>query len=155
MLRGKTVVPILSCLSVGGPQYPLLTRLADYLERKRQQQSPPQREAQQAEQLELLRDKVDDLIRKKRAAATRPMFTDEDEGADAQGADGETPSSLVTTMKCPERPSIDPTRLADELGFGEEHRELLGAAVRKLEKATRSVDEPPSSQREDRGVREL
>lgn len=96
------------------------------------------------DQIQLIRDKVDDLLRKREAGATRPMFEDEEGKTSGRG-----------TIKCPDRDGIDLDRLFDQIGLSEEYRDLLGGAVRKLEKATRSADDPPTGAREERGVREL
>ena len=96
------------------------------------------------DQVDLLRDKVDDVIRKRQGPALRPLFDEEDQvGHERQ------------IIRCPDRPNIDIARLASQLGLKEDYVGVLEGAVGKLEKATRSADDPPAGAREERGVREL
>jgi hypothetical protein len=70
------------------------------------------------------------------------MFSEED-------PDGEKGRERVFT---PERPILDSEQLARDLDMDEEESRMLKEAVRRLEKATRSVEEPAA---DERGVRQL
>lgn len=88
--------------------------------------------------------KVEDIIRKREGSATRPIFDDDEDEKDKE---------VKPTIKTPDRPALDLARLTAALRY--EDVATLEAAVRKLEKATRSMDEPAGADRADRGVREL
>lgn len=141
--------PVISCMSIGGPQYPLLIRLRSYLDRHltRPTQTNPDphlNPESSSDQVELLRDKVEDVIRKRQGPALRPLFDEEASvGHERQ------------IVRCPDRPSIDLSTLASQLGLEKGYVGVLEGAVGKLEKATRSADDTPAGAREERGVREL
>jgi hypothetical protein len=134
-------------MSIAGPQYPLLTRLRTYLDRHLTIPTPSHpRDETSLDQVELLRDKVDDVIRKRQGPALRPLFQDESESPAGHERQ---------VVRCPDRAGIDPARLVSQLALEVEYIGALEGAVGKLEKATRSADEPPAGAREERGVREL
>jgi hypothetical protein len=117
-------------MSIGGPQYPLLTRLSTALSRL-----SPNPETQ----LSLFKSKLDDLLAKRESTATRPL----------SGADVEDGTSRRTIQG---QGPVDEKELYDEIpheGFGVE---ILTEAVRRLEKETRGGGEIASN---ERGVRQL
>lgn len=90
---------------------------------------------------------MDDVILKREPSALRPVFDDDQ---DTKSAGHER-----TVIRTPDRAVIDADGLGQELAVEKEYRGVLDQAVRKLEKAIRSSDEPASGTREERGVREL
>jgi hypothetical protein len=131
--QGESLIPLISCISASGPQYPLLTRLRATLVNLYPNPS---------ETVQLFITKIEDVIRKSERSATRPMFSEGD-------PDGEKGRERVFT---PERPVLDFEQLARDLDMDEEETKVLREAVRRLEKATRSVEEPAA---DERGVRQL
>jgi hypothetical protein len=128
--RVESLIPLISCMSISGPQYPLLTRLRTALH---------QLYPNPTDTVALFMLKIEDIIRKSESSATRPMFDERDERERERRV-------------MPERAILDPELLGRELDLGEEDSALLREAVRRLEKATRSGEEPSTN---ERGVRQL
>lgn len=124
------MIPLISCMSISGPQYPLLTRLRTALD---------QLYPNPTDTVALFMLKIEDIIRKSESSATRPMFDERDEKERER-------------IAMPERAILDSELLGRELDMGEEDSKLVREAVRRLEKATRSVEEPST---DERGVRQL
>lgn len=106
-------------------------------------------------EVELLRAKVDDVIQKRTVSATHPIFDDDEDDSGVAGHTESEQGQRPNVVKLLERRAINVEKLALELKVEQAYSSVLEGAVRKLEKATRSVDEPPSGAREERGVREL
>lgn len=141
----EAIHPLISCMSIGGPQYPLLTRLKTWLDLHLNQKPSISIEGTY-DQVQLLHDKVEDVIRKRQGPALRPVFDE----------DSESPVGHERQIvRCPDRPNLDTTRLAEQMGLEGEYVGVLEGAIGKLERATRSADDPPAGAREERGVREL
>lgn len=118
------------CMSVGGPQYPLLTRLSAALSRL----SP-----KPDSQISLFKLKVDDLIAKRESSATRSL-------SDMSNDSG------YTRMVIQDRGVLDVKELCDELPHDDFGVEVLVEAIRRLEKETRAGGDAVSN---EKGVRQL
>jgi hypothetical protein len=116
-------------MSIGGPQYPLLTRLSTALSRY-----SPNAESQ----LFLFLSKVDDLITKRQGSATRPL--------------DETSVEKSGRMVIQDRGAVDVKELFGEIPHEGFEVEVLVEAVRRLEKESRGGGEVASN---EKGVRQL
>jgi hypothetical protein len=116
-------------MSIGGPQYPLLTRLSTALSRY-----SPNAESQ----LFLFLSKVDDLITKRQGSATRPL--------------DETSVEKSGRMVIQDRGAVDIKELFGEIPHEGFEVEVLVEAVRRLEKESRGGGEVASN---EKGVRQL
>jgi hypothetical protein len=116
-------------MSIGGPQYPLLTRLSTALSRY-----SPNAESQ----LFLFLSKVDDLITKRQGSATRPL--------------DETSVKKSGRMVIQDRGAVDVKELFGEIPHEGFEVEVLVEAVRRLEKESRGGGEVASN---EKGVRQL
>jgi len=117
-------------MSVGGPQYPLLTRLSAAVSRL-----SPRTDSQ----LCLFHHKVDDLIAKRKESATRPLSETGVESGNAR--------SMIQ-----DRGPIVMKELYEEIPHEGFDAVVLTEAVRRLEKETRGGGEVTS---DDKGVRQL
>ena len=120
-------MPLIMCMPINGPQYPLLTRLSKSLQRMTTTESS---------QITLLLTKVDNLIQTREASATRPLTSD-----DRTGTIWTSPTS-----------DIDPQVLSEELGCAGLEVGVVEEMLRRLDKASRTAEEMPSG---ERGVRQL
>lgn len=116
-------------MSIGGPQYPLLTRLSTALSRF----SP-----NAGSQLSLFLNKLDDLIAKRHGSATRPL--------------DETSVEKSGRMVIQDRGAVDIEVLYGELSHEGYELDALSEAVRRLEKESRGGGEAASI---EKGVRQL
>jgi hypothetical protein len=116
-------------MSIGGPQYPLLTRLSTALSRY-----SPNAESQ----LSLFLSKFNDLIAKRHGSATRPL--------DA------TSVEQSGRMVIQDRGAVDIKELYGEIPHEGFDMEVLAEAVRRLEKESRGGGEVASN---EKGVRQL
>lgn len=116
-------------MSIGGPQYPLLTRLSTALSRY-----PPNPESQ----LSLFLSKIDDLILKRQGSATRPL--------------DETSVEKSGRMVIQDRGAVGIKELYGEIPHEGFEVEVLAEAVRRLEKESRGGTDVASN---ERGVRQL
>jgi len=116
-------------MSIGGPQYPLLTRLSTALSRY-----TPNPESQ----LSLFLSKIDDLIAKRQGSATRPL--------------DETSVEKSGRMVIQDRGTLDAKELYGEIPHEGFEMEVLVEAVRRLEKESRGGGEVSSN---EKGVRQL
>lgn len=117
-------------MSIGGPQYPLLTRLSAALTR-----DSPQSESQ----LSLFVSKLDDLIAKRESSATRPLSHTASDDGNAR--------RIIQ-----DRGTIDIKELYEEISHVGYEVEVLAEAVRRLEKESKGGAEVTSN---ERGVRQL
>jgi hypothetical protein len=116
-------------MSIGGPQYPLLTRLSTSLSRY-----TPNAESQ----LSLFLFKIEDLIAKRQGSATRPLE--------------ETSVEKSGRMVIQDRGAVDITELYEGMPHEGFDMEVLAEAVRRLEKESRGGGEVASN---EKGVRQL
>jgi hypothetical protein len=116
-------------MSIGGPQYRLLTRLSTSLSRYSLDSEP---------QLSLFLSKIDDLIAKRQGSATRPL---EDTSVEKSGR-----------MVIQDRGAVDIKGLYGEISHEWFDMEVLAEAVRRLEKESRGGGEVASN---EKGVRQL
>jgi hypothetical protein len=116
-------------MSIGGPQYPLLTRLSTALSRY---------PAQPESQLSLFLSKIDDLIAKRQASATRPL--------------DETSVEKSGRMVIQDRGAVNIGELYGEIPHEVFEMEVLAEAVRRLEKESRGGGEVAFN---EKGVRQL
>jgi hypothetical protein len=116
-------------MSIGGPQYPLLTRLSTALSRY-----TPNAESH----LSLFLFKINDLITKREGSATRPL--------------DETSVEKSGRMVIQDRGAVDVKGLYGEIPHEGFDMEVLAEAVRRLEKESRGGGELASN---EKGVRQL
>lgn len=116
-------------MSIGGPQYPLLTRLSTALFRY-----SPNPESQ----LSLFLSKIDDLIAKRQGSATRPL--------------DETSVEKSGRMVIQDRGALHVKELYGDIPHEGFEMEVLVEAVRRLERESRGGGEVASN---EKGVRQL
>ena len=116
-------------MSIGGPQYPLLTRLSTALSRY-----SPTAESHRS----LFLSKIDDLLAKRQGSATRPL--------------DETSVEKSGRLVIQDRGAVDVKELYREIPHEGFEMEVLVEAVRRLEKESRGGGEVASN---EKGVRQL
>jgi hypothetical protein len=125
----ESLAPLIMCMSISGPQYPLLTRLSKALANHPKPNSD-------SSQITLLRTKIDNLIQTRERSATRPLSSNDKTG----------------TVWTSPTPDIDSQVLCEEIGCEELEVGVVVEMVRRLDKASRTAEEAGSG---ERGVRQL
>jgi hypothetical protein len=125
----ESLVPLVMCMSISGPQYPLLTRLSKTLSNHPTSNSD-------SSQIALLRTKIDNLIQTREKSATRPLSSND---------------KIATVWTSP-TPDIDSQILWEDFGCEGLEVGVVEEMVRRLDKASRSAEEVGSG---ERGVRQL
>jgi hypothetical protein len=123
----ESIIPLIMCMSISGPQYPLLTRLSRSLA------NHPNRDSSQ---IALLLTKIDNLIQTREKSATRPLSSND---------------KIATVWTSP-TPDIDSQILWEDFGCEGLEVGVVEEMVRRLDKASRSAEEVGSG---ERGVRQL